>query len=734
MRLSINIMLLVLLMFSCSLALSNPLTKDTSTQPSINYNDKKNNECNDGKDNDGDGSIDWQLDLGCYGSNDLTEGGLNNELDNGWTVFEPSVDTRIVYVSSTTGNDKWSGTAPEWNGVTGPKKTIKSAIKNIRENSSDWLLFKRGDVWKDEVIGNLRISGRSEDKPFVISSYGNSKLRPRFDVEETWLRTVGSSGASENRSHVRLLGLHIYMYSKDPFNDFFTGIGGKDSRCIQWLRDGGDVLIEDMKCEYGQVSLQSNPTKPFTIRRNVFSGSYSLNSHSQSLYSSIGSTLMVEENIFNHGGWNDDFRIAFWNPEDNHIKWAEINSGCFDIELEKNIFHITGLDLTKSNNMDDVANIIEAHINKTTINKTIELLFTKGGAFKLSSSDYLSSPNYGISTYTGEDKCSNISDFFMPADSGTPASTVFNRNMYIAFGNGKTVVRNNIDANGASGGIQQRMGGVNANNLYMRNPISISFGANENPGNYYVGGIIKNNVILGSRDIDTQPQGTGIFIQSRLKSKGKNKSGHSRIKDLHVYGNIISHNELGTGNGKGIYILGKAPIEKLKINNNIVFNWANNKAERNKNPGGFALVLELSSGADTISIENNIFQQYKTGYLADINRFTSSIILYGNTYWSNNIYRASWLKKTEGDFHHNGLLRFDDWILRSSEKNATFKKTPFYDPNRTIESYMQYLGKEPTYEAFIKRAIEQSKYNWDSSFSANVVNNYIREGFIHSNK
>ena len=33
-------------------------------------------QCNDGIDNDGDGLVDWQYDLGCYNASDTTEGGV----------------------------------------------------------------------------------------------------------------------------------------------------------------------------------------------------------------------------------------------------------------------------------------------------------------------------------------------------------------------------------------------------------------------------------------------------------------------------------------------------------------------------------------------------------------------------------------------------------------------------------------------------------------------------------
>ena len=103
-------------------------------------------ECNDGIDNDGDGLTDWQLDLGCTGPGDNSEGGNNNVLEDGWTVFEPATDTRIIYVSSSEGDDSWSGLAPSWDGTDGPKATVPAAIELLEDGQPDWLLFKRGDV------------------------------------------------------------------------------------------------------------------------------------------------------------------------------------------------------------------------------------------------------------------------------------------------------------------------------------------------------------------------------------------------------------------------------------------------------------------------------------------------------------------------------------------------------------------------------------------------------------
>jgi hypothetical protein len=57
------------------------------------------------------------------------------------------------------------------------------------------------------------------------------------------------------------------------------------------------------------------------------------------------------------------------------------------------------------------------------------------------------------------------------------------------------------------------------------------------------------------------------------------------------------------------------------------------------------------------------------------------------------------------------------------------QKILYLDPNRTIDTYMASLGLSGGYDAFMARADQQSKDNWDPRFTAAAVNNYIRAGF-----
>jgi len=97
----------------------------------------------------------------------------------GWTNVAPSADSRIIYVSSSLGSDTNNGLSPD-----SPVKTVAKGRSMVRNNSQDWLLLKRGDVWY-EKFGGLSVSGRSAQEPILISAYGTGDrplLNTRYHV------------------------------------------------------------------------------------------------------------------------------------------------------------------------------------------------------------------------------------------------------------------------------------------------------------------------------------------------------------------------------------------------------------------------------------------------------------------------------------------------------------------------------------------------------------------------
>jgi hypothetical protein len=687
-------------------------------------------ECDDGLDNDGDGLVDWTHDLGCWGVEDPTEGGLSNSLDNGWTVFEPSSDTRIVYVSSSSGDDAWSGLAPEWDGTDGPKKTAAAGIARLRDGRPDWLLFKRGDVWTDEVLGNWPISGRSEAQPAVIASYGGSLVRPRFDVSASFFETVNGGGVSLNRSHVRLLGLHVRGYARDPDDPRFTGQG---EPCINWLHAGGDFLVEDVKCEYAQVNLQGVPTLPFAIRRSVFTESYSLNTHAQGLFSIITVPLLLEENVFHHGGHSDQFRLALWAPQTNPGAWSAITDGQVRFVLDGQAYDLEGLDFSGASSMNGVATVLQAALRAATGDNTIRLLYSaQGHAFQLRAPALPEGEGYEVRRYVGATLGTDLVPLLVGVDTkvggpaqGSPNSTIFNRNLYIATGFGRTVMRGNVDADGASGGTQLRMGGLYDDNLSLRNAHALVIGSVENYGDTELGGEVMNSVALGSRDISTQRQGTGYLIESNLATRGTGRP--SIIRGLSIHDNILAHNALGTANIRALQLEGTGTHHDVEIYGNLIYDWARPAWADPLDQRAFGIGLLTLPGSSNVFVHDNWVQQPGGGFAIATLPVPAGLRLARNTYWSAapnppDIWSRGW-------YFLSSSATAAEWAAATGETGLVEARLPFIDPDRGVETYMATLGGEATYEAFIAAALGQSKHAWRPELAAPAVNDYIRDGF-----
>jgi hypothetical protein len=279
-----------------------------------------------------------------------------------------------------------------------------------------------------------------------------------------------------------------------------------------------------------------------------------------------------------------------------------------------------------------------------------------------------------------------------------------------------------------------RMGGICEDNLFMRDPHAVIFGSNQNPAPYNITGIIRNNVILNSRDIGkAQPQGSGILLQSYNMTDHSadptNPHNSSFIVGVSVYNNIIAHNARGTFNIKAISVGSDAFMQDVDVHNNIVYNWSRNLSSANDHRSTMLLIgITPNSTLKNVSIQNNIFQQPHGGFVASSGKANSyDLILKNNTYYTPEIDSSSvWSK---GWFELGGAVNSSSWIKQMNEQDIKLKKVEFKDPTRSIETYMSSLGMTPTYEAFMEHARNQSRLNWDDRFTAYSVNDYIREGF-----
>lgn len=232
----------------------------------------------------------------------------------GYTTFQRSGDTRVVYVS-TKGNDANDGLSPER-----PVASVARGLAQLRDGYPDHLLFKRGDVFKSG-FGIWTLSGRSPTEPMLISTYGEGE-RPRFEFEDTAIITHGGSGV-ERTDNLAFVGLHFVGAANNPYDKPRVAT----PRCVLWLRPARDVLWEDVRFEYCSVGLQSEVLggiERWRFYRSLFLDVFNATGgHASALYLSQVKAVRVEESIFDLCGWHPDVASAKPNMFNHCIYWQK---------------------------------------------------------------------------------------------------------------------------------------------------------------------------------------------------------------------------------------------------------------------------------------------------------------------------------------------------------------------------------------------------------------------------
>ncbi len=253
---------------------------------------------------------------------------------DGWTVVTPASDTKKVYVSSSLGSDTNNGLSP-----TTPVKTISKGTSLLRDGSPDWLLLNRGDVWNESFL-RWRKSGRSAQDPLLITSYGDG-ARPRIETGQGFGITLGSSTVQEV-NFVNIIGLHFYAHTRDPKSSAYQGNTAGDNGIVV-VSKTNSFLVEDCQADYyvSDIVLQNfyGPVQNVVVRRNVFNDAYSTTQHSQGLYAYGINGLTIEDNVFDHNGWNESITGAQATIYNHNIYLDSNNTG---VVVRRNIIANAG--------------------------------------------------------------------------------------------------------------------------------------------------------------------------------------------------------------------------------------------------------------------------------------------------------------------------------------------------------------------------------------------------------
>jgi hypothetical protein len=516
---------------------------------------------------------------------------------DGWTVVTPARDTHIIYVSSSAGSDTNDGLSPDH-----PVQSIVHGVGLLRNGSADWLLLKCGDVWHSD-LGTWRKSGRSNQEPMLIGSYGQG-ARPLL---MTGTEPGFFAGASSNTEidHIAIQGIHFYADGRDPNSPTF--VGAVDTTGINVLTKTDGLFIEDCQIEgYAEdINIQAffGPISNAMVRRNVIDNAYATTTHSQGLYAYGVTNLLIEGNAFDHNGMNAQ---------------------------------VPGAD-----------------------------------------------PNW------------------------------YNHDCYVSSNNVNCVIRDNIFAEAAGYGLQARSGGVVENNLFINDPVGMSYGlvngAHTTPGG--VSGIVNGNVFLGGGNIGTIPGGSGLTL-------GNTKPGYPTVVSNNIFSHGSDHTQaaltltFGIGQSNPQDSVG---LNDLNVENNIVNDWYRGVyVDSGFTPGGTGL-----TALNNVNISQNDFQGIDGAVVTQ-----NSVLDSAQEHWTDNRYSSP----APSMLMDQKKVTFTQWTS-DDEKGAYVAQAAYVDGGRTIESYEAAIGGPALASDFLAWARQQSRQSWQPQFTAGAVIGYIRSGF-----
>jgi len=183
-----------------------------------------------------------------------------------------------------------------------------------------------------------------------------------------------------------------------------------------------------------------------------------------------------------------------------------------------------------------------------------------------------------------------------------------------------------------------------------------------------------------------------------------------------VEGNVVAHNVNGhapsqagfevANNGRG--------VENLVFSGNVFYAW-----------GGSTTFHGGASQTVNVQLLNNKFQNQITAEPLIVHQQS------GSTSSMNSAYNVFDTLASQNACMQvgSGNMSLAQWKPLVNDTTSVEQVAQFPDPGRTIVTYHQSIGGAPSLEAFLAQARQQSKVNWRVEYTADHVNDYIRDGF-----
>lgn len=287
---------------------------------------------------------------------------------------------------------------------------------------------------------------------------------------------------------------------------------------------------------------------------------------------------------------------------------------------------------------------------------------------------------------------------------GIGQATMFNHNLYV--GRLKnSVLRNNIFMRPSSMnnkftsdyGEASTVNLTVSNNLYVDGEIAIDMGGND------FGPYRFNDILI---------EGNVITNMNMTRPTNRDIAYGIQISDWD--GGIVRNNYILHSDTSGTYaFLPGYTSRNVTIANNVVYDLKKVNA-----------VFQTGSTTSTaMTFSGNMIQQI--GLIGNIMKMDSDPV--GNWTFSGNKYHSD---LTDGQrYRINGVNKtLVQWQTATGD-TSIFEQVSFPDPTRSIETYMNAIGETPLLDAFYAKCREQNRYHWDTRFTADSVNAWIKAGF-----
>ncbi|MEO1583871.1 MAG: hypothetical protein AAFR96_04770 [Planctomycetota bacterium] len=277
--------------------------------------------------------------------------------------------------------------------------------------------------------------------------------------------------------------------------------------------------------------------------------------------------------------------------------------------------------------------------------------------------------------------------------------SLFAHNLYIQRDNTGVVFRNNWTSRASAEGYKSRAGGEVNGNVFLDNPIAVSWGNDgTNDDDRAVTGTINDNLVLGTTDItDSDVRGWGIRVENVAAGEIKR--------------NIVANAQSTWGFGIAVRSeRDRGYVRRFVIGGNIVHNHGT----------GMEIDEDLVLSC---TVQNNTLSSRQSGEaLFDLRRGTQANLLIRD-----NSYRhlASGRPFEDGpDF-----LNFTEWRA-TNDASASYLFDTFVNEDATMDDYARSIGMSSASQLYqMLRA--QRRGNWNTDLTTPAIRAYFREAFSY---